>query len=165
VNVKTIHEQLTATLTPEELLSFRRHTGSDFPKIAPGNTFPQYPTVEYLRLHGRSIPANVVFHEMVEHRCHWNVAELWKQQVIDAVGTGWALSSEEMEWFQHSWGMRDGIIVETTIPFEHYWGVVMRGVHADRFAVAIDELNQKGATEHMIAITQENTSGNHSRIE
>jgi hypothetical protein len=69
-----------------------------------------------------------------EGRCHENVSELWLEQKsrLVGIGVGYALSGEL--WRQHSWGVRDSDIVETTNSRTRYFGRVLTGVDADRFA-------------------------------
>ncbi|MEV4513657.1 hypothetical protein AB0K00_32395 [Dactylosporangium sp. NPDC049525] len=56
--------------------------------------------------------------------CHDNVARLWIDGAIPAVGTGYALS--EGLWRQHSWGVHaDGTVQETKWPCERYFGVTL----------------------------------------
>ncbi|GIJ48041.1 hypothetical protein Val02_49270 [Virgisporangium aliadipatigenens] len=56
--------------------------------------------------------------------CHANVAKLWIDGEIAAVGTGYALSGGL--WRQHSWGVTaDGGIVETKTGCELYCGVTL----------------------------------------
>jgi hypothetical protein len=73
--------------------------------------------------------------EFVEDgRCHENVSELWleKKSGLVGIGVGYALSGGL--WRQHSWGVRDGEIVETTNSRTQYFGRILTGVDADRFA-------------------------------
>src|SRR5262245_3594299 len=54
--------------------------------------------------------------------CHANVAKLWIDGGIDAVGTGYALT--EGLWRQHSWGVaHDGAVLETKSLAERYVGL------------------------------------------
>jgi hypothetical protein len=56
--------------------------------------------------------------------CHGNVATLWIDGAIDAIGTGYAL--HEGLWRQHSWGVGpDGAVVETKSLGERYLGIVL----------------------------------------
>jgi hypothetical protein len=56
--------------------------------------------------------------------CHANVAKLWLDGEIAAVGTGYALSEDL--WRQHSWGVdADGGIMETKVGCERYYGVTL----------------------------------------
>lgn len=74
--------------------------------------------------------------EFVEDcRCHENVSELWleKKSGLVGIGVGYALSSDGL-WRRHSWGSRDGEVVETTEPRTRYFGRVLVGADAKRFA-------------------------------
>lgn len=56
--------------------------------------------------------------------CHANVAKLWMDGGIAAIGTGYALVRDL--WRQHSWGVdADGTVVETKFPAENYLGVTL----------------------------------------
>jgi hypothetical protein len=49
-----------------------------------------------------------------DNQCHRNVAALWARGEAPAIGTGYALSSDEL-WRQHSWAIdTDGTVLETT---------------------------------------------------
>jgi hypothetical protein len=65
---------------------------------------------------------------MDDHRCHWNVSTLYKQSVLTEIAIGYALNYQE-EWFQHTWGMQNETLVETTeINYNNirlYYGVVL----------------------------------------
>jgi hypothetical protein len=67
--------------------------------------------------------------------CHENVAKLWIEGGVDAVGTGYALT--EGLWRQHSWGVRpDGVILETKWTAERYFGLRLApGEPTVKFAV------------------------------
>jgi len=72
---------------------------------------------------------------MTDSACHDNVSRLWmlKKREIVGIGTGYALSGDGL-WRQHSWGIhRDGI-VETTVPREKYFGILLQGARAKCFA-------------------------------
>ncbi len=64
--------------------------------------------------------------------CHDNVIELWQHDELDAIGTGFALSEDEL-WRPHSWGLRGGVIIETTVPRVRYFGARLRGAAAEFF--------------------------------
>jgi len=72
---------------------------------------------------------------MKSSSCHQNVASLWRSRKagIVAIATGYALSEDGL-WRQHSWGIRRDGILETTEPREKYFGLVLQGSKADRFA-------------------------------
>lgn len=86
---------------------------------------------------GHLIDGTVLVNELDAGLCHENVAEMWldKNYGLTAIGTGYALSEDGL-WRQHSWGIRDGEIVETTSERVKYFGTVMTGAYADAFADA-----------------------------
>ncbi|MCW3819808.1 hypothetical protein ONA91_35770 [Micromonospora sp. DR5-3] len=57
--------------------------------------------------------------------CHRNVAARWIDGAIESIGTGYALSADDL-WRQHSWGVDpDGALVETTDERRAYVGIVL----------------------------------------
>jgi hypothetical protein len=59
--------------------------------------------------------------------CHQNAARLVLSGRVAALGTGYALSDDEL-WREHSWGVhKDGTIVETTEMRVAYFGVTADG--------------------------------------
>jgi hypothetical protein len=71
---------------------------------------------------------------MAASRCRENVAWLWRRRAstgVTGVGTGWGLS--DGVWHEHTWGMDDAGIVETTKIQDHYYGVVFGGERAEGF--------------------------------
>lgn len=48
--------------------------------------------------------------------CHWNAAKLFRAGKIDSIVIGYAFNNNMngRYWFQHTWGLKDGQIVETT---------------------------------------------------
>jgi len=95
------------------------------------------PDLPDLLVSGQVTGGSVVLKELEEGRCHENVAEMWvdKKYDLTAVATGYALSEDGL-WRQHSWGIRNGEIVETTAPRLKYFGKSMHGSDADEFARA-----------------------------
>ena len=72
---------------------------------------------------------------MRDSSCHQNVSLIWRARKFGIVGiaTGYALSKDGL-WQQHSWGiLREGIL-ETTERRVKYFGIVLQGSRADRFA-------------------------------
>ncbi|MDG4807658.1 hypothetical protein O7634_12940 [Micromonospora sp. WMMD1120] len=69
------------------------------------------------------------------NECHRNVAVGWIDGAIESIGTGYALSDDEL-WRQHSWGVdQDGVVVETTDERRAYVGIVLpAGAPSVRFA-------------------------------
>lgn len=86
---------------------------------------------------GAVIEGTTVCHILDESGCHENVAELWREGVLNltAIGTGYALSEDGL-WRQHSWGIRPGEIIETTEERVKYFGRLLTGSEADAFAEA-----------------------------
>jgi hypothetical protein len=66
------------------------------------------------------------------HRCHANAAGLWGHNV-QGIGlvTGYGLAGDR--WVQHSWAVGGGKILETTVRFERYFGVLMSDEEASWF--------------------------------
>lgn len=64
--------------------------------------------------------------------CHVNVVRLWREGRA-SIATGYALSEDGL-WREHSWGVRDGGVVETTEPRQCYWGVLINDEDAADYA-------------------------------
>lgn len=75
-----------------------------------------------------------------EGQCHWNTAKLFKEGKIDAVVIGYARTPKGVNppnWHQHTWGMKNGKIVETTASNKgnlHYFGVKLGKADSGKFA-------------------------------
>jgi hypothetical protein len=68
--------------------------------------------------------------------CHWNVAKLQENKEIDSTVIGYAFS-DDLGWFQHTWGLKNGKIVETTSGNQNakgYFGAALTKKEADSFA-------------------------------
>jgi hypothetical protein len=68
--------------------------------------------------------------------CHWNVADLFREGKIDAIVIGYA-KNRSAGWHQHTWGEKDGKIVETTpsnMSSTHYFGVALDKQDSRAFA-------------------------------
>ena len=63
--------------------------------------------------------------------CHENVGKLWFEEKMRIV-TGWALSKDGL-WRQHSWALKDGMVIETTTIREKYFGVILTEEESERF--------------------------------
>jgi hypothetical protein len=77
-------------------------------------------------------PKNRIFMKGEISQCHRNTCRLWyanKDQV--QIATGYALYDEK--WIQHSWGIQKNRVVETTLPWEKYYGYVMTDEEANDF--------------------------------
>jgi hypothetical protein len=78
---------------------------------------------------GRSYPRSRHRRRFIEDgMCHSNTAFLWyKSAARIRIVTGYALSDDGL-WFQHSWGVDGGRIVETTSgELFHYFGIELAG--------------------------------------
>ena len=51
--------------------------------------------------------------KMEGNHCHWNIATLYEKAIVTEIVIGYALSIHGL-WFQHTWGMQQDTIVETT---------------------------------------------------
>lgn len=70
------------------------------------------------------------------HECHTNTAKLLAAKKIDAIVTGYALHKSGVgraTWHDHTWGLKDGKIVETTVRFDRYFGAKLTGKEAVAF--------------------------------
>ena len=81
---------------------------------------------------GYLMPGTVTEVSMGKSACHQNVAVLWRQGALSGIGTGYALSGDL--WRQHSWGVKNDFIVETTAARLKYFGLLLTGERADHFA-------------------------------
>jgi len=53
--------------------------------------------------------------------CHANAAALYELDERNGIMTGWALSDDGL-WRQHSWCLREGAVLETTVLRRLYYG-------------------------------------------
>lgn len=90
------------------------------------------PDLEALLQRGELVRGTVLETLMERSVCHQNAAALWTRGDLTGIGTGYALSGEL--WRQHSWGMRDDCIIETTAARSAYFGLILQGEEAARFA-------------------------------
>lgn len=84
---------------------------------------------------GFVISGPILVKSMVYQACHRNVAAIWKARKygVVAIGSGYALSSDDL-WWEHSWGIRREGILETTKKRLKYFGLVLQGAAANSFA-------------------------------
>jgi hypothetical protein len=88
--------------------------------VAPPTFDPDMPS---LIANGFVMSGSVVCEIMEASACHENVARLWteKRPGLIGIGVGYALSEDGL-WRQHSWGVRQAEIVETTTERLKYLG-------------------------------------------
>lgn len=86
---------------------------------------------------GFLMTASVVEELMERSSCHQNVAALWnnRRKDLTGIGTGYALTCHDGLWRQHSWALTNESLIETTAPRLKYFGVLLEGSNADRFAL------------------------------
>lgn len=86
------------------------------------------PDCEFILEFGRVFDEPKCYIEMAAHRCHWNISQLFTRGCLTDIIIGYALNIEGY-WFQHTWGMIDRKIVETSkVNFENikiYFGAVV----------------------------------------
>lgn len=85
---------------------------------------------------GEFMNEDVVSEPNEPNQCHFNSAYLFVCGRTTGIGTGYALSSDGL-WRQHSWGLRSGTIVETTVSRVKYFGLRLFGEEADIFATDV----------------------------
>ena len=64
--------------------------------------------------------------------CHKNVSELYYNDEIDGIATGYALT-DDGGWRSHTWGIKDDNIVETTNKYLNYFGVILDKESSKKF--------------------------------
>ncbi len=91
------------------------------------------PDVDLLLKEGRIFSGSKAFIEMQVNECHWNVAHLFENKVIDQIVIGYALNYEDI-WFQHTWGLKEGVIIETSevnfVNIKIYFGTILSAPHS-----------------------------------
>jgi hypothetical protein len=99
---------------------------------------PQAPEGDLDELSARATAAGPAsrFQVGADNACHTNAAVLWIHGDVSAIGTGYALSDDDL-WRQHSWGLdADGTIVETTTERRRYVGLrLSTGLPSLRFTI------------------------------
>jgi hypothetical protein len=90
------------------------------------------PAIHLIAQFGRHLDATVTRCDGQPNHCHGNAAQLWVDGNVDTIATGFALNDNI--WRTHSWGVRNGQFVETTVPRERYFGVILTGPGSAVFA-------------------------------
>lgn len=77
----------------------------------------------------------ITLKKMKSSMCHQNIAAIWKFQrpSIASIATGYALSEDGL-WRQHSWGILQEGLLETTKERRRYFGILLNSSAADHFA-------------------------------
>jgi hypothetical protein len=100
---------------------------------------PYEPHLDLILQRGQVFDEPVEFVPGEPNHCHENVALMWKKdQEAFSIATGYALADDGW-WRQHSWVIRkhptagQARIVETTVLFERYFGVLLNDREAEAF--------------------------------
>lgn len=102
-----------------------------------GMVYMPDPDLALLAENGRSFsPSNRVMALGRPNQCHSNVGRLFTRGRVDSIVVGYALPSDDFMWRQHTWGLKDGHLVETTYKYEKYFGVELTTAQAKKFARA-----------------------------
>lgn len=84
--------------------------------------------------HGKFFsPEKLIEAKMKNSACHQNVAELYYDERIEKIVSGFAITERDPAWRSHSWGLLKGKIVETTVPRAGYFGYILTPKEADEF--------------------------------
>ena len=98
------------------------------------------PDLDWLAVRGKFISTVGLKEVLVnQNDCHRNASKLFTTGKIDTIVTGYAAAtrpdSKTEYWYQHSWGLKDRKIVETTAGGYHrYFGVVLTKQESVKFA-------------------------------
>lgn len=78
-------------------------------------------------------PMDIVVIKGQDSECHQNSALLYQNDArVNKIGTGWALSKDGL-WRQHSWGMKNSELIETTTKRTKYYGILLKNTEAENF--------------------------------
>jgi len=95
--------------------------------------FTPNPNIEILLSRGHKFEYPVQMIEGRASECHGNTAALWQEGIIAGIATGYGLSDDGL-WREHTWGILGRSIVETTVPRDIYFGVLLTRNEARTFA-------------------------------
>jgi hypothetical protein len=102
-------------------------------KIGGAEIAPQpEPQLKKIMKRGEIIDLPVKMQRMRSSNCHQNTSELYHDKRIDAIATGWVLN-DDCVWRQHTWGLKDDHIIETTEKRKKYFGVILNDKEGMRF--------------------------------
>lgn len=127
---------------PNEQKTFLRNKLANHPELLPlrkkllsmggEEIVPRYEgDLDEIMRRGKMIRKNVRFIDGSPGSCHSNVAILYQRGGIKIV-TGWALSDDGL-WRQHTWGIDNNGIIETTEVRDKYFGFILNDTEAELF--------------------------------
>jgi hypothetical protein len=105
----------------------------------------QDPNAGLIAARGASMDTSTLTHNLgTDGECHWNTSKLFEAGEVDGIVLGFAYNPEA-GWIQHTWGVKDGKIVETNASAdnEQYFGMTLTPAEAASFA-AWCKANQPG---------------------
>lgn len=79
--------------------------------------------------------------------CHGNAARLFIEDILTEIWTGYALSADGI-WRQHSWGWKDGKVLETTESREIYCGIQLNV--EESFLFVLNNVSREEATSFLV---------------
>jgi len=102
----------------------------------PWGQFDRDPDLLRIMKEGKKFsPEDMVKKPMAPGECHWNTSKLFQKGEVDQIVIGYAKQGDE--WHQHTWGMKDGKVVETTsgnFGNDELFGLPLEGEEAEMFA-------------------------------
>jgi hypothetical protein len=72
--------------------------------------------------------------KMAANSCHRNTSALYSAGKIDKIVTGYALS-DDLGWRSHTFGLKNGKVVETTYEYDLYYGIELGPRESKRFVL------------------------------
>jgi len=119
----------------------------------PWGQFDGDPDMERILSKGKEMSTKgLVKKPMADGQCHWNSSKLFQKGEVDAIVIGYAYNPRQ-GWFQHTWGEKDGEVVETTssnFNSTHYYGVALKGDEATAFAEWTEKNPPGGGVVRMV---------------
>jgi len=108
--------------------------------IAPGGVMARHqyiddPDKDKILAHGKDYTKLGKFVRMKDGCCHWNTCKLFTEGHVDHIVIGYAHNYQG--WHQHTWGLKDGHLVETTsenTDNDHWYGYTLSPDEATAFA-------------------------------
>lgn len=91
------------------------------------------PDFKKIMKRGEIIDYPVKLKPMRTRNCHQNTSELFHDNKIDAIATGWVLEERGCVWRQHTWGIKGDNIIETTLKRKKYYGVILNDKESTEF--------------------------------
>ena len=93
------------------------------------------PHLDILVSRGVPFKGKSTLQKLENSRCHSNIAFMWSSLKDEGfqIVTGWALTKSDNRWRQHTWGLTNDKITETTVKRSKYFGVILTDDEAKQF--------------------------------